>query len=162
MHGEETMIFGAVLYFFLCLYKIKHKLDVTTWLFWPDLIYIFILRVVEVNFAVSLTCVNGHDTYMCSEYVRFLKTGLSGHVLYQEVRRQVEQFLCPFLQRRKAHMLYRLLLPCHLINSIHACLCEDACSNLDSIPFCETYQYTFKHINQKVHWKKNKCECFCE
>lgn len=38
------------------------------------------------------------SVHMCVDDIRFLKAGLSGHVLYQEIRCQLEQLFRPFLQ----------------------------------------------------------------
>lgn len=37
--------------------------------------------------------------FACWDDIRFLEAGLSGRVLYQQIRREVEKFLCPFLQK---------------------------------------------------------------
>lgn len=37
--------------------------------------------------------------FACLDDIRFLKAGLSGCVLYQQIRRKVEEFLRPFLQQ---------------------------------------------------------------
>ena len=60
-----------------------------------DLIFIFISGTVDLHLTVKLpACVL---VFTCAENIRFFEAGLSGHVLYQEVRRQVEQFFRPFL-----------------------------------------------------------------
>lgn len=39
--------------------------------------------------------------FVCMDDIRFLKTGLPGCVLYQQIRCKVEEFLCPFLEQIK-------------------------------------------------------------
>lgn len=46
--------------------------------------------------------------FACLDDIRFLEAGLSGCVLYQQIRCKVEKFLCPFLQKVKFNCLLLL------------------------------------------------------
>lgn len=42
---------------------------------------------------------------VCLDDIRFLQAGLPGHVLHQQVRCQVEELFCPFLQQVKTQQV---------------------------------------------------------
>lgn len=58
----------------------------------------------------------GCVVFACLDDIRFLKAGLSRCVLYQQIRRKVEEFLCPFLQQIKMIVGLNCLLPLYLWN----------------------------------------------
>lgn len=51
--------------------------------------------------CIFLSCMKACVVFACLDDIRFLKAGLSGCVLYQQIRRKAEEFLCPFLQQIK-------------------------------------------------------------
>lgn len=66
-------------------------------LFRADLICIFLLEFMVGNFVTHAW----KHLFAYLDDIRFLEAGLSGCVLYQQIRCKVEKFFCPFLQRVK-------------------------------------------------------------
>lgn len=67
---------------------------------WSDsqvLICIFLLG--SWRKTLSDSWVKARVVFACLDDIRFLKAGLPGCVLYQQIRRKAEEFLCPFLQQ---------------------------------------------------------------
>lgn len=56
---------------------------------------------VPLRKTVSGSCMDACVVFACLDDIRFLEAGLPGCVLYQQIRREVEEFLCPFLQQVK-------------------------------------------------------------
>lgn len=74
-----------------------------TFLVLADQIFISILGTVDLHFVRDClrVCVCMCPRVHASGDVRFFEARLSGHVLHQEVGRQVEKLFCPFLQEIK-------------------------------------------------------------
>lgn len=95
MHSKTVLCWFA--FFLLLSFPWNTRQTSCDYLFRADLICIFLLEFMVGNFVTHAW----KHLFAYLDDIRFLEAGLSGCVLYQQIRCKVEKFFCPFLQQVK-------------------------------------------------------------